>query len=204
MVLPSGAENNAAAMLAAFAPLRLLTGAGKAVLILHHPKKNCPAGELSPRGSGAMAGFADILVDLTVPGGLSATDRRRRLRSASRLHESTDVLLELSADGKEYRTVVEPPPEDYDRNWALLRMVFDEATNRLTRQEVHKYWPPDYDKPSLTTVTRWLERALKENKIVRKGKGTYRDPFAYSLPGFRPMRDDLPPLEPLWKQAWGG
>src|SRR5205823_2961771 len=86
-------------------------------------------------------------------------------------NNATSLLLELSADGLDYRTVAEPPPESFDQNWALLKSVFAEATNRLTRQEVHKYWPPDFDKPSLSTVTRWLERALQENRIVRKGKG---------------------------------
>ena len=198
MVLPGDVENNATAMLAALDPLRLLTSAGKAVLILHHPKKNSPAGELSPRGSGALAGFADILVDLTVPDGLTSADRRRRLRSASRLHESTEVLLELAADGREYATVPQTQ-ENFDQNWTLLKSIFDEATDRLTRQKVHKYWPPDFEKPSLSTVTRWLDRALKENRIVRKGKGTYRDPYVFSLPGFKRYLDELPPLRDLWK-----
>src|SRR5207237_2317254 len=114
---PGVVEYNPTSPLRALEPLRLLNSPGKSVLLLHHPKKSGPARELSPRGSGALVGFVDLVVNLTVPDGLTELDRRRRLRSASRLHESTDVLLELSADGLDYRTVAEPPPESFDQIW---------------------------------------------------------------------------------------
>jgi hypothetical protein len=183
MVLPAGAEAHVETMLPALAPLRLLTGAGKAVLLLHHPPKQGAPGELNPRGSGSLAAFADILIDLSVPPGQPGSDRRRRLRSASRLHESVDVLLELSPDGMDYRVVADPPEESYEQSWPQLQSVFAEASEPLTRQKVHKYWPPDFDTPSLRTITRWLERSVKENRLTRRGKGTYREPYKYRLPG---------------------
>ena len=198
MVLPGDVENNAAGMLAALAPLRLLTDAGAAVLVLHHPRKSSPAGELSPRGTGALTGLADILVELDLPPNAVRGDRRRWLRSSSRLSESTAKLLELAPDGLEYRMV--PPqqePDSFDEGWLVLKTVFEDSHTRLTRNAILKSWPEDHEKPSKPTLIRWLEKALQGRKIERRGKGRLGDPFEYCLPGFRSMVDDMPSLDHL-------
>ena len=62
--LPGSNENNAAVMLDGLTPLQRLTAAGIAVLLLHHPRKL----DGQPRGSGALPGFADILIEMSPPG----------------------------------------------------------------------------------------------------------------------------------------
>src|SRR5205814_5918921 len=101
--LPGPDENHAATVLAALAPLRRLTAAGSAVLLLHHPRKE----DGEPRGSGALGGFADVLLEMTGP--RTSGDRQRRLRAGSRVPQTpADHLLELSADGTDYAAVATP------------------------------------------------------------------------------------------------
>lgn len=197
MILPNNVENSASAILTALEPLRLLTNPGTAVLILHHPRKNRQIAELDPRGSGALCGTADILIELNTPINLPLSPRLRRLRCTSRLQEPVEVLIELAEDARSYNLVTEPLDDGFKACWNHLRSIFEESSYRLTRKDVYKYWPPDFERPSLSTITRWLNRCLTEKKLIRKGKGTYLDPYQYSLPGFVPLLPDLPPLPPL-------
>jgi RecA-family ATPase len=84
--LPGRAENDAAAVLAALLPLQRLTTAGLAVLLLHHPRKQAAADGHWARGSGALMGFVDVLIEMQYFSPASADDRRRKLLPYSR-HE---------------------------------------------------------------------------------------------------------------------
>src|SRR5262249_39296652 len=64
-LLPANSETEAGLMLEALLPLRRLTTAGLAVLLLHHPRKKPSAAGESARGSGALSGHADILMELS-------------------------------------------------------------------------------------------------------------------------------------------
>ena len=67
-------------MLDALAPLRRLTSSGMAVLLLHHPRKEASADGRAARGSGALSGFADVLVEMAPRRGAGPTSRVRRRR----------------------------------------------------------------------------------------------------------------------------
>ncbi len=53
-------------MLAALLPLQRLTNRGVSVLVQHHPRKRDTAAGLAARGSGALSGFTDVLVEMEV------------------------------------------------------------------------------------------------------------------------------------------
>jgi hypothetical protein len=200
--LPGPDENNAAAVLAALAPLQRLTAAGVAVL-LHHPRK----ADGEPRGSGALSGFADILLDMSGPAPGQADDRRRRLRAAARFAETpAERRIELTADGTDYVVAADGEAESFAEGWAVLRLVLEDARRRLTRREVRAQWPEDYPAPSLTALWRWLEQAVAVGLVARSGTGRRRDPFHYWLPGREAELDDdlapLPELPPLEQRAW--
>jgi hypothetical protein len=171
--LPGPDENNASSVLAALAPLQRLTAAGVAVLLLHHPRK----ADGEPRGSGALPGFADILIEMGGPAPGSADDRRRRLRAASRFAETpAERRIELTADGTDYVVAADGDSEAFAEGWAVLRLVLEDAGRRLTRCEVKAQWPEDYAAPSLTALWRWLERAVTAGLVARSGTGRRRDP----------------------------
>ena len=198
-VLPGSVENHAAGVLAALGELHRLTDGGAGVLLLHHPRKGGPADELSPRGSGALPGFVDIVMQLDRVPGTAAGDRRRRLRAVSRyLATPGERRLELNADATDYTTVGDAEAEDFTAGWPVLRMVLEDAEVKLTRRGVLAQWPEDHPRPSPVTLWRWLERAVAAGHVSQSGAGRRYDPFRYWLPGReRQFLPDLPPLEPL-------
>jgi AAA domain len=206
-VLPGADENGAAAMIAALAPLQRLTVAGVAVLILHHPRKQSRAAVQEPRGSGALPGFVDFLIDLDGPRAVG--DRRRRLRAVSRYDETPgERLIELSADGTDYAVVTDPGGEEFLAGWSVLRLVLEEANSKMTRRSVMSLWPPDFPKPSDPTLYRWLERAVELRYVSREGTGRRNEPFVYWMPEREEHFNEeilrpLPELDPVRLPTYG-
>jgi hypothetical protein len=200
---PAADENNAASILAALAPLQRLTAAGIAVLLLHHPRKE----DGEPRGSGALPGFADILIEMTGPMRGQPESRRRALLAASRFTETpAERRIELSADGTTYTLTAAADAESFAGGWPVLRMVLEDARHKLTRREVKAQWPEDHPSPGMTILWEWLVAAVEAGLAVRSGAGRRHDPFRYYLPGREEeLREDVLELEdlpPLERLSW--
>ena len=141
--LPVRSENNANAMLDALMPLQRLTAAGAAVLVLHHPSKGDPAAGQAARGSGALAGYVDVLVEMRRVGRPTDDDRRRRLTAFSRFSTTpARLVIELSADGTDYATCGDVADEDV--GLVVLTRLLTNAPGGLTRQQVRERWPAEY------------------------------------------------------------
>jgi hypothetical protein len=182
--LPGRSENEAGLMLEFLLPLQRLTAAGVAVLILHHPRKQAAAAGQAARGSGALTGAADILIELEPVSHQMEDDRRRRLWAFSRHPETpTRLVIELTADGTDYAGRGDfANPEQAD-GWPVLLGVLEDAKDRLTRQQIRAQWPADYPRPDEITLWRWLDRAVVAGKVLRDGTGRRNEPFRYWLPG---------------------
>jgi hypothetical protein len=201
--LPGLTENNAGSMMEVLLSLQRLTALNASVLVLHHPRKGeAPEGQAA-RGSGALSGFVDILLEMGWYGRPSDDDRRRRLRGYSR-HEATPRrrVIELSADGTDYRALEDVPPDDFEEGWQRLHAVLEDAGHKLTRRQVLEEWPPDYPKPEGSTLWRWLDRAVQDGQVLREGTGRKNHPFRYWLEGMEKKWQaspfylpELPPLE---------
>jgi hypothetical protein len=123
--LPSRDENQAASMIEALLPLRVLTRAGIAVLLIHHPRKGEYAPGQAARGSGALPAFVDLFLEMSVPPGNPAT-RRRILTGYSRFKETPRrLLVELNADGADYHVLPDAEAEEFQVHWHVLRMVLE-------------------------------------------------------------------------------
>jgi hypothetical protein len=180
---PGGSENEATGMTDALTPLAALASAGASVLVLHHPRrKNSPLGQAA-RGSGALMGFVDVLIEMRYVGSPASADRRRRLEALSR-HDETprDRVIELSADGTDYACLGDFEEAAFADGWAVLHTVLAGAARPLSVREVVKAWPPDSKPPAEQTLWRWLDRALGAGTLRREGAGRRNDPFRYFLP----------------------
>jgi hypothetical protein len=135
------------------------------------------------RGSGALPAYVDILLEMHGLPAAAADDRRRRLRAFSR-HTLTprDLVIEWTLDGLDY--VVRSPQEDdgFLQGWDVLRLVFEDAQTKLTRQQTLDDWPPDFLKPSPPSLWRWLDAASERGLLHRDGRGRRSSPFRYWLP----------------------
>jgi hypothetical protein len=181
--LPAHSENSAGALLECLTPLQRLATAGMSVLLPHHPRKGkTPAGQAA-RGSGALPGFVDVLIEMAYYAQPDDLDRRRRLVAFSR-HDDTPrhLLVELNADGTDYALLQSGLEAALGDSWAAVLHALREARSKLTREEILDNWSADYPKPDATTLWRWLSRAVAQGIVRQEGTGRPRDPFRYWLP----------------------
>jgi hypothetical protein len=187
--LPCGSES-ASAIHAFLAPLRRLTELGMAVLLIHHPRKGAsPLGQAA-RGSGVLASFADILVEMYWYDDPDSEDRRRKLYGYSR-HRQTprSLVIELNAEETDYINHGSADDEEFLDNWEVFRSVLETAEDRLTLVQIREQWPDEQAVPHRATVHRWLKRAEARGLVARCGKGSKGDPHRYWLPA---RHHDLP------------
>ena len=176
-------ETSTAAVLETLLPLRLMTGAGMAVLLVHHPAKGDPPIGQAARGVGALHDEVAVSIEMRLPRG-DAETRRRRFATLSRFRETpARLLLEMKEDFSDYLAVADPTLDDFLKNWHLVEMVLEDAPQKFTRDDILLEWPDDFEAPHRATLLHWLTRALEEELVRREGNGRKRDPFRYWLPG---------------------
>jgi hypothetical protein len=180
---PMRSENDAVQMLRPLRPLRGLTERGVGVLIAHHPKKGPALPGQAARGSGALAGFVDIIVEMQAVSS-RPDERRRLLRSFSR-HSATppSLVIEWTADGTDYRSLETSGELTYAHGWPVLHAILDQSEGPLTRRTILLRWPESAVAPGEMTLWRWLSRAVQEGRVLQDGRGSRRDPLRYQLPG---------------------
>lgn len=202
--LPSRTENNAGVMLDMLLPFQALTQRGAGVMILHHPSKGPTVAGQASRGSGALPGSVDILLEMEQLKGVLPDDRRRRLSAFSRHHSTPRrLVIELTPDGKDYVSLGDDLGHEFEDNWKVLAGVLEDATRKLTRADILAQWPADFFKPSAVELWRWLDRAVKDGRLLMEGTGRRNHPFKYWLDGMEevwksdPTRVFLDSLAPL-------
>lgn len=182
--LPGGSENNAGSILDFLQPMQQLTAAGAGVLVLHHPTKGVPTPGQMARGSGALMGAADVLMEMDVLPHAADDDRRRRLWGFSRHPETPrQLVIELNAEGTDYTALGDFTAPERQEGWPVLLGVLEDARKKLTRKEILEGWPEDHPKPGDVTLWRWLEEAVAAGRVLRSGTGRRPDPFVYWLLG---------------------
>jgi hypothetical protein len=181
---PMRSENDAGEMLGTLLPLQRLTSRGMSVLLAHHPRKGAVVPGQAARGSGALSGYVDIIIEMQRISNRHSQDRRRRLRAYSR-HDITPAnwVIELAADGADYLTLGTSAEPDFDHVWPVLKGILERAEGPMRRRDVLREWPSVSAPPTANTLWRWLNRAVKEGWVVRDGLGTRKDPYKFRLPG---------------------
>jgi hypothetical protein len=183
-LLPRAAESNADCMVRALAPLRQLAEQGVAIWLMHHPPKGKPLTGQFSRGTGALPGTVDIVLEMHRLRDDDLGDRRRILRAASR-HEETPrrLVFEWTPDGTDYRVLAQQPDDDFDRAWTLLSRVLWGFQEPLTAAEILRCWPPDAPPPSRATLHRWLAGAVDRGLLACEATTRRNAPYRYCLAG---------------------
>lgn len=199
MVLPGCDENNAGTIIDSLAPLQRLATAGHAVLLLHHPRKGK---SLEPRGSGAITGMVDMLIEMDGSPNEEQHPNRRWLLARGRLDGVIrERLIELNAEHTDY-TLIDIAAEDLTQGWPVIEWILSDATSKHTRQEILRDWPEMREKPHPASLWKWLESAVSDGRLHRDGDGRRHKPFRYWLPGRKKyFLPDLPPLEPFDRET---
>ena len=189
-VNPSQDENNASDTMAALAPLSQLSEAGAAVLLVHHPNKkgNADQGQAS-RGSGALTGWVDTIVELRRFSTSDNRDRRRVLKAVGRFDETPDeVVVELTDDG--YTCVGTAGDAKQSDRFEVIAEILELETDWLTGKGIRERWPVEgVLQPGARTLGKDLNAGFLAGKWERKGKGVKGDPHVYRF-----VSRKLPPL----------
>jgi hypothetical protein len=185
-------ENDAGESLDALTPLRDIAAAGAAVLLMHHPRKSGGNEGQATRGSGALPGFADILVELKRFNPDDNADTRRVLIAMGRYEDiPPELVIDLQSDG--YRFIGGRSDIGMaDRKFTILEMLPEDGDG-LTRDEVLERWP-SIPKPGRTKLMQELNRGASEGDWIRTGKGCKNDPYRFKNSPHSPVFDSATPL----------
>lgn len=177
-------ENHSGAITAALAPLLNAAGQGLAVVLIHHSSKAGKTGVGAVRGSSAIAGAVEIIVDLRRHDG-----NRRSLWIESRFEDSPDSIT-VSLDQTRYSSHGSAHEAVSGVNQVRILAV------------VAEHGPSTADEIAFragtgkTQVRALLERLAREGEIQRSGTGHKGSPYRYtSLDSFQPGEHTHPGAE---------
>lgn len=191
--LPGRSDSDPGTLLDLLTPLRRLADTGVAVLVLHHPRKAASEEGSAARGSGALLGYVDIILELHRYGRLRSDECRRRLVGLSR-HPDTprSRVYEWTPGTTEFRSLGDPFAKQFRDNWGQVRAILETRRRPATGRDLLDDWPADLPKPGKAVLYGWLSRAFAEELVQRTGGGTSNDPYRFSLP-----HEDTSGLEPI-------
>jgi hypothetical protein len=188
-------ENDAGEVIDALAPIRAISAAGAAVLLVHHPRKSGGESFTGSRGSGALPGFVDVLVELEPFDKSDPANTRRRLIARGRFEGTpAEVVIDLGPNG--YTVIGDlPAVRDLDFDAAILTVLPDDGVG-LTAEEVRAAWNAG-KVPGLTRLKGALNNGHHFGRWQRFGSGVKGNPFRYrrapagsdSIPSPQPLGD---------------
>jgi len=175
-------ENAADDVLTALETLHTLTSAHASVLVIAHTRKSDGGEGRATRGSGALKGFADVVVELRRHDPERAGDRRRVLTGYSRSHETPrELVVDFDVVGGYSAVGSKSKARTQDRS-AVLRQILPETRPGATVDELRARWPTHGPvRPGVRTLRRDLEEMRLVGQACRTGTGRRPDPFRYAL-----------------------
>ena len=208
-LLPGYAETCAPKMLDCLLPLQALANLGSGVWgpgvwLLHHPAKGKRADGQAARGTIALPGFADIVMEMSGYRRGRSRDRRRRICAYSRYVETPrHLIVELNADGADYVVRTDAAGTPLVRTWDEIHYILEQAWYKLSLREILERWHnEEQDPPDRSTLSRWLKRATQQGMIRRDGSGGPLDSYRYWLPGREPLLWPGNNASAAEQQAW--
>lgn len=168
-------ENDAGKVLLALTPFRRLAEAGCAVLLVRHPRKSDGKEGTAGRGSGAISGFVDFILEMRRYRPEDARDTRRVLTVYSR-YGPFEVVIRWNG-GADYEVL--GSPEDFSAQ-QQQQQLFDalaelgEATTDALAQIIGI---------PRSTAHKRLSELLKAGRVVSLGSGKRGDPKRWALAG---------------------
>jgi hypothetical protein len=168
-------ENEAGEVLAALRPLVGIAEAGAAVLLVRHPRKSDGAEATAGRGSGAIDGFVDVIIEFRRFQPEDKDDRRRVFTVYSR-EEPFEVVAEW--DGHTYVALGSKGEVRRGERWETLLSVLPTEPPGFTCEEIRQAWPTE-PRPALGVIKEDLLALLKAGKVERSGRGVRGDPFRW-------------------------
>ncbi len=170
-------ENDASQTIRALMPLRQITDVGGAVLLVHHPRKGHGQEATATRGSGALTGFVDVILELRRHDASSESDRRRVLKAYGRFENTPpEQVVELTDEG--YRMLgARAGVHEGDAMETIGTLLSPDPPGR-TLDEIRSAWPTP-SAPGGTRLRTLLNRGAEQRRWTRTGTGRKNDPHRF-------------------------
>jgi len=178
-------ENDAGEVTAAITELQKVTEAGAATVLTHHPSKMGGGEGRSSRGSGALPGFVDVILEFGRYDPSRTDDTRRVLKGLSRYSETPpEVVIELTENGYVVAGT-KAETRQSDREEVIHRLL---SNTPVTWKALLDAWPTDSGivKPSRASLLATLARMHDLGSLVREGEGTRGSPHKFSKRASKP------------------
>lgn len=170
-------ENDASEVVEALAPLRDINEAGAAVLLVHHPRKGEGDQAQASRGSGALPGFVDVIVELRRFNPQDPNDTRRKLTAYGRYAEvPPEVIVDLTDEG--YRMLGQPGTLRSAGMQEIIEGLLPGEPPGMTVEQVLEAWP-EATRPSKRHLRTVLNDGAERELWERHGDGIKGDPHTY-------------------------
>ncbi len=173
-------ENDASQVIRTISPLHRWTEIGAAVLLSHHPKKGDAAEGQAARGSGALAAFVDVIIEMRRYNAADRKDTRRVLTTYSRYEQSPP---EVVVDFKEnhYAVVGTKGEANQGDRLRVTKAMLPTALPGRTIEELLEAWPSgsSIPKPGDRTLAGDLSEAFDAGQVQRSGEGKKGDPYRF-------------------------
>jgi len=166
-------ENDASETVTALLPLQAIATAGCAVLFVRHPRKSDGSQATAGRGSGAIAGFVDIIIEMRRYEPEQQQDTRRVLSVYSR-YEPFEVVIRWNGDGQ-YETLGSPAAYSAEAQRQRLLEALAEQDGATTADLAKAVELP------YATVSKRLGELEAAGQVVRAGTGKRGDPYRWFL-----------------------
>lgn len=196
---PVDNENDAPQMMKCLVPLYNFTEKNIAVLLIHHFRKSGGGEATASRGSGALPGFVDNIIEFTRMEGANFKNTQRLLRTYGRFSDVVpEVVIELDLNENKYITK--------GARWEVSKIakveriitIFEENAVPLCTKDIIRLWDDSRfgDPPHERAVRRYVQELRDKNililvkeETVRGGKtpfyalkGSYREPLSINFP----------------------
>jgi DNA-binding transcriptional ArsR family regulator len=164
-------ENDASETVTALLPLQAIATAGCAVLFVRHPRKSDGSQATAGRGSGAIAGFVDIIIEMRRYDSEEQQDTRRVLSVYSR-YEPFEMVIRWAGAGQ-YETLGTPAAYSAEAQRQRLLEALAEQDGATTADLARAVELP------YATVSKRLGELEAAGQVVRAGTGKRGDPYRW-------------------------
>lgn len=173
-------ESDGAQVRQALVPLYALTEAGAAVLFVMHPSKGDKGEGMSYRGSGALGGFFNILVEMRRMHQEDLFDTNRVIQGFSHYDATPKELVIQYEQGIGYEVKGDRQQAERDsRKWALEQVLPRQAPG-YTIEELLEDWPTNAATPPKGILRSDLDYLASQSPAyVKTGKGNRAEPFRF-------------------------
>lgn len=157
----------------------------RGLLLVHHLKKGDGAEATGSRGSGALPGFVDTIVEMRRHDAKDRHSRKRVITGYGRDDETpAEIVIELDAETNEYRGLGDRKGARRAEIKHTFFTLLPTEGPGMTLDEIKEAWPEDM-KPAKAAILEALHEGTDRGEWIRGGTGKKGNPYRFHVPTCR-------------------